>query len=178
MICRHCQEHFPTRIKINGVTKTLQNRKFCLKCSPYGSKNTKPSLVVNLNIVSETERRCADCKIVKPIDNFYVRKNRGDYYHYCKECANNETIKRYRQNKLNAVNYKGGKCIKCGYDKCIDCLEFHHTNPTLKDFTISHHKGKILESIKNELDKCILLCKNCHGEEHFNLRFSNADLVY
>lgn len=60
---------------------------------------------------------------------------------------------------------KGGKCIKCGYDKCLKALEFHHLNPKEKDFTISNDNFKLLNAIE-ESKKCILLCSNCHKEFH------------
>ena len=52
------------------------------------------------------------------------------------------------------------------YDKCMSALEFHHLDPKEKDFSISTNI-KSLDLIKKELDKCILLCANCHREEHF-----------
>ena len=72
-----------------------------------------------------------------------------------------------KQIKKWAVEYKGGKCEKCGYDKCIEALDFHHTDSTPKDFAISDRNLKLdWEDIKKELDKCKLLCSNCHREEH------------
>jgi predicted DNA-binding protein YlxM (UPF0122 family) len=70
--------------------------------------------------------------------------------------------------KQKAVDYKGGKCEICGYSKSISALEFHHKNSNKKDFGISGGT-KSFESIKNELDKCILVCANCHREIHANL---------
>ena len=63
---------------------------------------------------------------------------------------------------------RGGKCIRCGYDKCIKALEFHHIDPSQKDFTISNDHFKLLEAIE-ESKKCILICSNCHKELHDNL---------
>jgi predicted transcriptional regulator len=70
--------------------------------------------------------------------------------------------------KQKSVEYKGSCCEMCGYDKCISALEFHHKNPNEKDFSIG---GKSIswERIKNELDKCILVCSNCHREIHSGL---------
>lgn len=69
--------------------------------------------------------------------------------------------------KVKAIEYKGGACQKCGYNKYIGALEFHHLDPAQKDFGISE-KGhtRSWEKIKNELDKCILVCANCHREIH------------
>lgn len=71
--------------------------------------------------------------------------------------------------KEKAVEYKGGKCSVCGYDKCINALCFHHINPHEKDFTIS---GRNLSwnRIQSELDKCVMLCSNCHIELHAELK--------
>lgn len=71
-----------------------------------------------------------------------------------------------RRVKLKLVNYKGGKCENCGYNTCIDALEFHHKNPNEKDFTISG-KSWSFEKLKKESDKCILVCSNCHKEIHY-----------
>ena len=66
-----------------------------------------------------------------------------------------------------AVEYKGSKCMVCGYNRCIEALEFHHNNSTEKDFSISE-KGytRSWAKVKEELDKCMLLCANCHREIH------------
>jgi 5-methylcytosine-specific restriction endonuclease McrA len=79
-----------------------------------------------------------------------------------------KAVQRRREKvRLMAVSYKGGCCQVCGYDRCIEALEFHHLDPTQKDFGISH-KGytRSWEKVKEEADKCILLCANCHREFH------------
>lgn len=86
-----------------------------------------------------------------------------------KEKSTNRTRALKNKNKQKAVNYKGGQCTKCGYNKCIAALEFHHVNPNEKKFSISKRRGFTFENIKSELDKCIILCSNCHKELHFNL---------
>ncbi len=74
--------------------------------------------------------------------------------------------------KIKLVNYKGGKCERCGYDKCLDALEFHHKNTNEKDFNIGG-TSKSFENLKKEADKCILVCANCHREIHEELRISS-----
>jgi hypothetical protein len=88
-----------------------------------------------------------------------------------KDCNTDVTIKR-RSNKLILINYKDGKCEKCEYDKNQQSLVFHHVGDN-KKFIFNGFSDDInifeLESyIKEELDKCILLCNNCHIEEHIN----------
>jgi len=66
-----------------------------------------------------------------------------------------------------AVEYKGGKCEVCGYGRCIGALEFHHKDLSKKDFGISE-KGytRSWKRVMEELDKCIMICANCHRELH------------
>ena len=76
------------------------------------------------------------------------------------------------------IAYKGGKCERCGYDKSSRALEFHHLNPSEKDFGISKVLTRSIQSLKEEVDKCILLCSNCHAEIHdelFNQGYSQFD---
>jgi hypothetical protein len=68
--------------------------------------------------------------------------------------------------KAECISYKGGKCEKCGYNRCPDALEFHHLNPEEKDFEISSVRKYDFALVQDELDKCVLLCSNCHREEH------------
>lgn len=73
-----------------------------------------------------------------------------------------------RRAKQKLIAYKGGKCEVCGYNKdCPSCYDFHHPDPTQKSFGISA-KGitRKFSELKAEVDKCQLLCKNCHGEIH------------
>lgn len=74
---------------------------------------------------------------------------------------------RRKKVRMMAVEYEGGRCQKCGYDRCMEALEFHHRDPAQKDFSISS-KGytRSWKRVREELDKCIMLCANCHRELH------------
>lgn len=76
-------------------------------------------------------------------------------------------VKRRKKIRQMAIDCKGEKCAICGYDKCIKALEFHHFNSNGKDFGISA-KGytRSWREVKKEIEKCILLCANCHREVH------------
>lgn len=74
-----------------------------------------------------------------------------------------------KRTKVKLVEYKGGKCECCGYSKCVEALEFHHLDPSKKDFQISG-TSKSFDILKSEVDKCILVCANCHREIHANIR--------
>jgi len=74
-----------------------------------------------------------------------------------------------RRKRLGEMSreYKGGKCIICGYNKSSRALVFHHLNPEDKDFGLSSRGlTRSWERIQKELDKCVLLCANCHMELH------------
>jgi len=85
-----------------------------------------------------------------------------------KRKKNVEAVQNRRKKvKQLSIEYKGGCCERCGYNKCSRALEFHHLNPNEKEFGIGH-KGytRSWEKVKKELDKCILVCSNCHAEIH------------
>lgn len=81
----------------------------------------------------------------------------------CSSCS--VARKRFRL-KIKCVEYKGGKCELCGYNKSVKSLCFHHVDPTQKEFSISGNFALSWDRIQKELDKCQLLCHNCHGETH------------
>ena len=86
----------------------------------------------------------------------------------CKKCAVIAVTKRRQKVKQLAIDYKGGKCINCGYNKCAAALQFHHKDPAIKSFDISVAGfTRSWQKIKEELDKCDVLCANCHAEEHW-----------
>lgn len=76
--------------------------------------------------------------------------------------------KRRLKIKEMAIEYKGGKCELCGYEKCKGALEFHHLDSSRKDFSIGESgHSRSWKRVKLELDKCICVCANCHREIHF-----------
>tara|TARA_Y100000296_G_C4995576_1_gene167572 strand:+ start:40 stop:399 length:360 start_codon:yes stop_codon:yes gene_type:complete len=102
-------------------------------------------------------------------------KKKGYLKDLCNSCST--TLSR-RRRKQKAVDYKGGKCKICGYNKCNSSLQFHHIEPGHKDFGFSA-KGwtRAWEKQKIELDKCILLCANCHGEVHAGIISADSTSV-
>jgi hypothetical protein len=81
----------------------------------------------------------------------------------CNSCRNGRRSDR-RALKQRMVDYKGGRCEICGYDRCLRALDFHHRDPATKRFTIAHGHNRSWESLRLELDKCLLVCSNCHLE--------------
>lgn len=118
---------------------------------------------------------CAACNTKKELLKDFYTKNKKYSHAWCKSCLNKQTIKWQQERKIEAINYKGGKCIKCGYNKYAGALDFHHLDPSKKDYSISRRKNCTLDTIKPELDKCILLCRNCHAELHFEERCKRTE---
>lgn len=131
--------------------------------------------------VPDGSKYCPKCKTIKKKDEFSVAGNA------CKPCANQRAREHYQNRKQNKqwreeqnekgrlrfreakekiVAYMGGKCHDCGnvFPNC--CYDVHHTNPEEKDFNLSS-KIAFDEKMKRELDKCVLLCSNCHRIRHF-----------
>ena len=131
---------------------------------------------------------CKYCGFDRPLDQFYKRKDSVDgYNHNCKVCLasywkeNSKTDKRKEQsrqhnrksrraNKSRLVEYFGGKCVCCGYKRSLAGLQFHHLDPSQKDFTISSQSKRNYEELLEEAKKCIMVCANCHAEIHAGVR--------
>jgi len=69
--------------------------------------------------------------------------------------------------KIYALNKLGGKCSKCG-SKDIFSLNFHHIEKKEKDVYRLFTSDAKLEEIDREIEKCIVLCRNCHTLEHYS----------
>lgn len=101
---------------------------------------------------------------------FVFRKSENRYR--CRKCCGEAVSKRRRGLKDKLINHFGGKCVKCGYDKCKGALSFHHLDPNKKDFKISDGRCRSFENNVEEASKCILVCSNCHAEIHEELKQS------
>ncbi len=172
--CDKCNKQFNTKIIIDGKKRNLQNRKYCLECSPWGEHNTRKldnnDLILTYD--KNAQKQCTQCNEIKLIVEFYKHSKENRLHAYCKKCYNNQTVIRQRELKEQCVEYKGGKCQICGYNEYLGALEFHHRDPTQKDFQISTITGRknITDDIKNELDKCDLLCATHHREVHIKMK--------
>lgn len=153
-LCKKCNVVIPYREIRDGKKINLQRRKYCTTCSPVGAR-IKESYPVYIDD-NEREVLCSRC-------NRPHRRGHGKSKDVCDACR--ITIGRANL-KLLAIEYKGGKCIICGYNKCARALQFHHIDPNEKEFNISMTTAFTLERNKAELDKCVLLCANCHSEIH------------
>lgn len=116
-------------------------------------------------------KKCTRCEFEKPLTDFYSKgkKDSGKLQSECKVCFNKRTMERYERRAEYLVSIKGGGCKLCGYNKCPAALEFHHLDPAEKEFQINKRWSMSDEKLLKELDKCVLLCSNCHREVHWKL---------
>jgi hypothetical protein len=126
---------------------------------------------------------CGKCKEEKNIDCFCFNKSKNKYQSMCRECNKLYQKEHY---KLNSAYYKEKardtkketrdilnkyketlRCSRCP-ENDISCLDFHHLNPDEKEKSISQAvaSGWSFKRLELELNKCIVLCSNCHRKEH------------
>ena len=128
----------------------------------------------SLNFLNNTSYICASCRAK-------IRAEKTLSPSLSKETSLEERKHRLRVYwlKQEAIAYKGGKCERCGLveREVIEVYEFHHKLPSTKSFVIARALRSLgsriastmsIDSIKPELDKCILLCANCHRFEHYS----------
>lgn len=112
-----------------------------------------------MSIITE-ERLCKKHGLFR-----HILEKSGRYR--CSKCRTEAVQRRRDSIKLKAVEYKGGSCVRCGYNAYIAALEFHHVEPEHKDFAISKEgHTRSWDRVKEEIDKCILVCCRCHREVH------------
>lgn len=145
-ICQNCAASFPNRVSIEGCLRNLQNRTFCLACSPFDSHNTKQSIVADTG-----QRRCPRCQKTLDLGRFYRRRNSRASSPYCKVCTKQQVVERQQQLKQKAVVYKGSQCAHCGYDRYIGSLDFHHVDPRAKEFDLAHFHCTRFEKVNGGL---------------------------
>lgn len=106
------------------------------------------------------KHQCRTCPTTGE-ENFYKTAK-----YQCKSCWNKRTATAGKDKVRLIKEEYGGKCSRCGYDKCFNALEFHHLDPAQKEFHLGARRGLNIEALRKELDKCILVCRNCHTEIH------------
>ena len=113
-------------------------------------------------------KHCNRCNRDLPENKF--GKNGNGTHSICKECQC-ERIKQGQRETRDYIQSLKHQCSKCGYDKCVEALEFHHINSQDKDSELSCYIKRVFspalkELIDKEVSKCVVLCANCHREEH------------
>ena len=121
-------------------------------------------------------KQCSKCKRFLNESDFCVDSHKKDGLDcWCKDCRklyrqkNRESIKRRHKNIRSThrmeLNELKTPCAKCGESRPY-LIQFHHIDPTSKEFTIGHVPTYSLEHLIREVNKCVCLCANCHIEFH------------
>ena len=159
-VCIKCNDTF-TNVAPNNTYVDIRSRKYCWTCKPYNSSNNKV-------LEERTEKECNRCHKVLPIEAFYSKTATGlrTKVTYCIGCMIEYNKERELKIKIVLLTLRGGCCSVCGYNKNVFALDFHHRNPEEKEFNLAHISG-ITKAVLDEIEKCDILCSNCHREHHY-----------
>ena len=134
------------------------------------------------------KKKCSTCKTVKDISEFNKNKSKNDGYNtICRECSKIKSKEYYTKNKdkhLKDVNIrrqshndkmreiinesKSDGCQLCPETEFV-CLDFHHVDPTEKEYAVSRLVSYSEQKLRREISKCVVLCSNCHRKLHAGL---------
>lgn len=142
-ICEACGQEFSAKAVIDGRIRSLYHHRFCFTCSSFGSHNTSktPPRIAGAEELREHRRRRRNAK------TYRAQKRRRS------------------RRKLELVAARGGRCEDCGYSRCPAALEFHHRDASTKEFGVGGFDGSP-HRLLAEIQKCDLLCANCHRVRH------------
>jgi len=141
----------------------------------YYKKNKERLLKKASDYYRDNIKKCLETR------SKYYKKNKTKCLTKSKECNNKtreQRLKKCRKNYTNIkqtiVDYKGGKCSICGYNKCLRALTFHHCigkksfslSSKMRGCGTSNITKEFIDCLKKEADKCVLVCFNCHMELH------------
>jgi len=142
------KENYPKKISLKELSKQMNRSTESINHQATRHKISRPRFPSDKPSKKQPQ---------KVIDKRYYENNKEKVY--------NRKMERRKKLKGELVEIFGGKCSKCGYNKCIDALDFHHEGN--KEESISKLiNNNSREKILKEAKKCILLCANCHRELH------------
>lgn len=114
------------------------------------------------------KKLCSRCKLQHDVSKFY-KKSKDKLQPYCKTCHNKIFLQRWIDRKIWAIQYKGNHCVDCNISHPkypYQVFDFHHIDPKHKDMDWSMIRLATKSKMISELDKCVLLCANCHRIRH------------
>lgn len=178
-ICRTCNEtkKITEFHNYNGIYRL--DCKICFRAIERDkrlSRIIKVDLVranLILNYREELENRgdcpknhqwCYSCKSFKKNKEYSPTSFKN--HRPCRECSNKYDIERTRIFKKKAIEYLGGKCKRCNFVGHFASYDFHHLDPKTKEMNWNKMRKKSWNNLLPELNKCILLCSNCHQIIH------------
>ena len=158
-VCATCEKVFSTSPVVEGKKRKLYIRNNCFECIPFRENVSKKRK-------EKRDSPTRDC--LGPCGRKDLPRSDFDWSDSnCKWCRSAILREKAVSLKQQSVDYLGGSCSVCGYGK-ISGLVFHHREPSEKSFELSKafRRRFSWSMIRAELDKCMLLCANCHMEEH------------
>lgn len=169
--CKICEIEFRGTCNYCSSCRYQKNKKNCPECH---QKMDNYALICR-NCADKAKRAktktCTYCYKSEPDVIFHIqtRKENGKKYLYrdsmCIQCRNEYTVLKRRATKAKCIEYKGGACHDCGLIDIQEVYDFHHIDPAEKEINIGS-SSRDFEQLKIELDKCVLLCANCHRKRH------------
>lgn len=116
--------------------------------------------------IVDGKKFCVRCGEWKELTGNFSPKGKEKTQHYCRPCLYAYQLERWKKRKRKAVEMMGGKCSRCGYCRNYSALEFHHLDPSKKEQELASSIRCSWSKFVEELKKCVLVCSNCHREEH------------
>jgi len=199
--CKKCHQNLPKTLEYFCPRKTDKSgfNLYCKECINKEKKEKRKKIREEWDkggkIEGKDERKCTICKIIYPSTSDYFGKHSTSHIGldtYCKICRKSKGRENYYKNKekwnnthnktaeikkqkiLEIKNNSSG-CVKCK-EKRHYLLDFHHIDPKTKIFQISQGEGKGWNKVLEEIEKCVLLCSNCHRELHYYQKLNNITL--
>ena len=171
------------------VDGTLHEKLDSLEFEPVGKGIRQ--VVYTFSCGSEA-KGCGKCRSWLPLDSFSKdSSSKTGYGYWCKKCVSDNTKRHYknwvkdngwvdakrekgrrlaREAKKRAVDYKGNACFDCGVSYPDYIYDFHHLSGDTKVDNPSAILKREWSKAKEELDKCVMLCANCHRERHYGTK--------
>jgi hypothetical protein len=199
--CKKCQRDLPKTLKYFTSRKTDKDgySLYCKQCINNEKKFKRLEKRKNWdkggNIEGQEGRKCTICKNKYPATSEYFgihktcssgldtyckicrrQKGRENYKKNNKEWNKNHIKNRdFKKNKIIEIKEKSQGCCKCGEKKHY-LLDFHHVDSYTKSFQISQGESKGLKRLLAEIEKCVLMCSNCHREFHYFEKIKGINL--
>jgi len=156
-VCKNCEKEFPQFAKVDQKRIDCRKRNYCLECNPLGERRFWGGKRVEDNRFKKKKFICKTC------GNESCNNSRN------LECSTCRNKQQRHEKREKAIQFLGGKCSVCGYDRCFYSLQFHHCDPETKLFGLANSWNIPWKEIEDEMKKCVLVCSNCHGEIHEGL---------
>ena len=114
---------------------------------------------------------CTSCNMKLAFSAFYSKeKTKDGLVGSCKACNRKVQSEQKKIKKKAIFNYKGGECKRCGIVDHPSFYDLHHRDPSTKKFSIGASYTIKESRMKEEADKCDMLCPNCHRRAHMRMR--------